>query len=92
MPKTLRIGWLRALHRYYRDPSASVLGKLVMVFAIVYAVIPLDLIPDVPLVGWLDDIGVMGIAAAWLGRTVSRYREALPEHEPAVRRPFSVSP
>lgn len=69
-----RIGWLRALARYYRDPSASTLGKLVIFLALVYVVCPVDLIPDVPVVGWLDDLGVMGLATAFLARVVARYR------------------
>jgi uncharacterized membrane protein YkvA (DUF1232 family) len=78
-----KLSWFRALTRYYRDPSASLLGKLVAFFALIYAVMPIDLIPDVvPVFGWLDDIGVMGLATAWLVRMVSRYREpeaALPQ-------------
>ena|SRR5687767_6790220 len=70
-----KVGWFRGLARYYRDPEASILGKLVAFFAIAYAIMPLDLIPDVPFVGWLDDIGVMGLATAWLMKVVARYRE-----------------
>ena len=70
-----KISWLRALGRYYRDPSASVLGKLAAFAAVIYAIVPFDLIPDVPIVGWIDDIGVMGLATAWLLRAVARYRE-----------------
>lgn len=70
-----KLGWFRALARYYRDPSASTLGKLVVFAALIYAVVPIDLIPDVPVVGWLDDLGVMGLATAWLARVVSRYRD-----------------
>jgi uncharacterized membrane protein YkvA (DUF1232 family) len=78
--------WLRALGRYYGDPAASLLGKLVALFAVVYAVMPLDLIPDVPVVGWLDDIGVMGLATWWLMRAVARYRErSVPELGSDVR-------
>lgn len=69
-----KLGWFRGLYRYYRDPSASPLGKLVVLFAAIYVVLPVDLIPDVPFIGWLDDIGVMGLATAWLARSVSRYR------------------
>lgn len=91
-----KIGWFRALVRYYRDPSASVLGKLVIFAALIYAIVPVDLVPDVPVVGWLDDLGVMGLATAWLGRVVSRYRtpEGLSQGSSsgAARRPFSVSP
>ncbi|MDF2696239.1 MAG: hypothetical protein K0S65_4622 [Labilithrix sp.] len=73
-------------------------GKLVIFLAMIYVVVPVDLIPDVPLVGWLDDIGVMGLATAWLARVVARYRspEELPEAEASSttpqRRRFSASP
>lgn len=96
-----RLGWFAALARYYKDPSASILGKLVALLAVIYVIVPVDLIPDVPIVGWLDDIGVMGLATAWLARVVGRYRaldrapedEALPEgSRRLVRRPFSASP
>jgi uncharacterized membrane protein YkvA (DUF1232 family) len=56
-------------------------GKLVIFLAMIYVVMPVDLIPDVPIVGWLDDLGVMGLATAWLARVVARYRapDELPE-------------
>ena len=83
MRRTPKLGYLRALGRYYRDPSASVLGKLVVFAAAVYAVVPVDLIPDVPVVGWLDDLGVMGLATWWLLRVAKRYRSAdVPVGEP----------
>lgn len=99
MSRSKPVGFVRAVARYYRDPSASVLGKLLAVLAIVYVVCPIDLIPDVPIVGWLDDLGVMGLATAWLARRVATYR-VLPQGEndgdPSVsvrkHRPFSVSP
>ncbi len=71
---TPKLGWFRGLYRYYRDPSASPLGKLIVFLAAIYVVLPTDLIPDVPFIGWLDDIGVMGLATMWLGRMVSKYR------------------
>lgn len=30
--------------------------------ALLYMAMPIDLIPDVPGIGWLDDIGVLGYA------------------------------
>lgn len=66
---------MRALVRYFRDPSASVFGKLFVLLAVVYVVSPVDLIPDVPFVGWLDDIGVMGLAMSWLFSRLDAYRE-----------------
>lgn len=79
-----KIGWFRALGRYYRDPSASPLGKLVIFLAMVYVVMPVDLVPDVPILGWLDDLGVMGLATAWLTRVAARYRapDQLPDEAP----------
>jgi len=76
--KTLaRIGRARALYRYFRDPAASLIGKLFVVLALVYVVCPVDAIPDViPIVGWLDDIGVMSLAVAWMWRVVGRYRDS----------------
>ena len=84
--KTLaKIGRVRALVRYFRDPAASIIGKLFVFAAVVYVISPIDLIPDVPIVGWLDDIGVMGLAVAWMWKVIGRYREM----DPA---PASVAP
>jgi len=46
------------------DPRAPKLPKLVLLFALVYAISPVDLIPEavLPVVGWLDDI-LIGLAA-----------------------------
>lgn len=85
-----RVGRFRALFRYFKDREASVFGKLFVLAAVFYVIWPADLIPDVPVVGWLDDIGVMGIATAFLSRVLARYRErpeqAIVEGEtPALR-------
>ena len=69
-----KIGRARALVRYFRDPAASIFGKLFVLAAVVYVICPIDLIPDVPIVGWLDDIGVMGLAVAWMWKVVGAYR------------------
>jgi len=80
MTKSLaKIGRARALVRYFRDREASLLGKLFVLAALVYVVSPADFIPDaIPIVGWLDDVGVMSLAVAWMWRVVGRYREARP--------------
>ena len=33
-----------------------------LILALVYALVPYDLIPDVPGLGWLDDIAIVGLA------------------------------
>ncbi len=70
-----RLSRVRAFARYLRDPKASLVGKLFVAAAAAYVVWPADLIPDVPLVGWLDDLGVAGVALAYLGRVVDPYRD-----------------
>jgi uncharacterized membrane protein YkvA (DUF1232 family) len=76
MKKALvKIGRARALVRYFRDPHTSILGKLFVLAAVVYVISPVDLIPDVPIIGWLDDMGVMSLAVAWMWKVVGRYRE-----------------
>lgn len=76
-----KIGRIRAIARYFRDPSASILGKLFVFAALAYVISPVDLVPDVPVVGWLDDMGVMSLAVAFMWKIVGRYREPreLPE-------------
>jgi uncharacterized membrane protein YkvA (DUF1232 family) len=78
MTKSLaKIGRARAIARYFRDGEASLLGKAFVLAALVYVISPVDLIPDaIPFVGWLDDVGVMGLAVAWMWRIVGRYRDA----------------
>jgi uncharacterized membrane protein YkvA (DUF1232 family) len=71
----VKIGRIRALFRYFKDRDASIFGKLFVFAAAFYVAWPADLIPDVPVIGWLDDLGVMGIATAWLSRVLRRYRE-----------------
>jgi uncharacterized membrane protein YkvA (DUF1232 family) len=80
--KRRSIGRARALVRYFKDPQAGWFGKLFVLAAVVYVVCPIDLIPDVPIVGWLDDLGVASIAAAWLAKVIGRYRQMPQRAEP----------
>ena len=90
MKKLARLGWVPAFWRYLRDHEASIFGKLLAVFAVAYVVMPIDLIPDVPFIGWLDDIGVVALVGAWLTRRISEYREPL--LPTPSRRAFSAAP
>ena len=80
--KTKRFGALsvlghpRAFVRFLRDRQAPLLPRLVALFAVLYVIMPVDLIPDaIPFLGWLDDVGVMGVALAWAARHVQRYAD-----------------
>lgn len=83
MSSLAKVGCTRALVRYFRDREASIFGKLFVLAAVVYVLSPIDAIPDVPIVGWLDDMGVMSLAVAWMWKVIGRYREpARAESEP----------
>jgi len=44
-------------------------------FGLVYAIVPIDLIPDlVPILGWLDDAGLLTLAMVLLARAWGHYR------------------
>ena len=77
LPAHGQIGYLRALARFFRDPKASTLGKLFVLATVVYVVSPVDFVPDVaPIIGWLDDLGLAGVAIAYLARVLGPYRLA----------------
>jgi uncharacterized membrane protein YkvA (DUF1232 family) len=71
-----KVGRIRALGRYFRDDQASIFGKGFVLFAVAYVIFPLDAIPDVaPVIGWLDDLGVVALALLHLSRVLDRYRD-----------------
>ncbi|MBX5484222.1 MAG: DUF1232 domain-containing protein [Myxococcaceae bacterium] len=69
-------GFGSKLVSYFKDPTVSVWRKFAGVAALAYLVMPLDLLPDViPVIGWLDDIGVLSAAAMFIVREVKRHAE-----------------
>ena len=64
---------------YFRDGSVPIVHKAMGLLAILYVFSPVDLVPDViPLVGWLDDIGVVALIATYYMRQISRYQAPTP--------------
>lgn len=62
------------IRRYFKDTQVPSWRKLIVVGAVAYVLLPIDLVPDiVPLVGWLDDIGALGAALAFFARDVSSH-------------------
>jgi uncharacterized membrane protein YkvA (DUF1232 family) len=60
---------------YVRDPRVSLWRKLAGVLALAYFVAPVDALPDfIPVLGWLDDMGVLSGAAFFMVREVQRHR------------------
>lgn len=53
------------LIRFFRDPTISRWRKWAGLAALAYVLMPVDLVPDVlPVIGWLDDLGVVAAFVA----------------------------
>ena len=69
---------LGKLWRYLRDPNVGIWRKLAGVAAVAYVIWPLDLIPDgIPVLGWLDDAGVLAAAAVFLVAEIRRHERRI---------------
>jgi uncharacterized membrane protein YkvA (DUF1232 family) len=67
-------GFGSKLFGYVRDPRVALWRKLTGVFALLYLVSPVDALPDfIPLLGWMDDLGVLSAAALFMAREVTRH-------------------
>jgi uncharacterized membrane protein YkvA (DUF1232 family) len=72
------LSFVSKLLRYVRDPRVASWKKLSGLLAVVYIVSPIDFVPDVfPIVGWLDDLGVLGAFATFMIRDVKKHSRAL---------------
>jgi uncharacterized membrane protein YkvA (DUF1232 family) len=62
------------LWRFVRDPRAPRAPKVLLALAVLYTLSPVDLIPDViPVLGWLDDVGLLSMAIAWFLHVLARW-------------------
>jgi len=62
--------------RFIRDPKSDWKPKALVVLAILYLVWPLDAVPDlVPILGWLDDLGLDAVAVWYLMHATNKYLE-----------------
>ncbi|MBI4819531.1 MAG: DUF1232 domain-containing protein [Deltaproteobacteria bacterium] len=64
----------RTFLRMLVDPKAPKLARVIAVASLAYAIWPFDVLPDIlPLVGYLDDLGVLAIAMGYLFRQLDEY-------------------
>ena len=69
-----------ALVNYMRDPFVSWHRKAIVVAALIYFISPIDAIPDIaPLIGYMDDLGVIAALMKYLGS------ELIPYYNPEYR-------
>lgn len=65
-----------AAYRLLRAEDAPLWSKALIVVSVLYVVWPLDLVPDaVPILSWIDDMGVVLLIRLLLTRELERYRE-----------------
>lgn len=63
-----------ALYKYMKDPFIAWYRKAIVVAALVYFISPVDTIPDIaPLIGYLDDLGVITALIKYLGSELIPY-------------------
>lgn len=65
---------IMALVRYLRDPMVSWHRKAIVAAALIYFISPIDAVPDItPLIGYLDDLGVITALLKYLGHELIPY-------------------
>ncbi len=64
-----------SLAQFFLDHRASPFAKLFMLFAVLYVISPVDLVPDIMvIIGWLDDLAIAAASATSLFMAVRSYR------------------
>ena len=65
---------IKALYAYMKDPYVNWYRKAIVIAGLVYFISPIDTIPDVaPLIGYLDDLGVITAVVKFLGSELVPY-------------------
>jgi len=63
-----------ALYNYMGDDRVQWYRKSIVVGALIYFIMPMDMIPDIaPLVGYMDDLGVITAVLKYLGHELIPY-------------------
>lgn len=75
-PRTLSFPSPRRVWALLTNAEENSWKKWVVALAVLYVLFPVDAVPDlVPIWGWLDDAGVLGLAMAFLSWAVAPYDE-----------------
>lgn len=69
-----------SLYYFIKDPAVNIALKGAAVFALLYFISPVDMVPDtIPLAGLLDDAGVVAGVISLLGSQLKPYKERAAE-------------
>jgi uncharacterized membrane protein YkvA (DUF1232 family) len=77
MAPLAKLGFFKALYHFMTDKSATIPGRLFVLFVAIYVISPIDAIPELvsgPF-GLLDDLGLAGVAAMYLMWVLGPYRD-----------------
>ena len=67
---------LKTLYDYFRDPENSRTKKTLAGAALLYFIIPADVIPDViPVIGYIDDAAAVAVVWKFLSEELSRFEK-----------------
>lgn len=73
-----------ALWEMVQDPNSEWGAKALAIGALLYLVSPIDAVPDIiPILGLVDDAGVIGVAVAALGTALAKYKKNKAEQDGA---------
>lgn len=68
---------IKALYNYFTDSSIPWYRKSIVIGALIYFITPIDTIPDIaPLIGYLDDLGVITAVIKYMGSELIPFYES----------------
>lgn len=80
---------VRLLKRLAVDPEMPWRIRIALLLVVAVLVLPIDLIPDaIPVIGFADDVIIIGLMLRWVARTAGR--DALARHWPGTPDGFTV--
>jgi uncharacterized membrane protein YkvA (DUF1232 family) len=86
------VGHARLALRLIREPGVPLVAKAVPFLALAYVISPIDFLPDVfPIVGQLDDLGIVALALQLFIRFCPPAATAFHRDAIAQSRPYSPS-
>ncbi len=72
--KVSLISKIRSFPAYMADPEVALAKKGAVALGLFYGIWPMDAVPDVvPVIGWLDDVGILWLLYLFMMRELGQY-------------------